>query len=62
MYPAYTQDGYKEGLKWVSKLYSEGLIAPETFTMSDMSTYRTVAEQEPNIIGFMPSHAAYTAA
>ena len=27
-----------------------------------MSTYRTVAEQEPNIIGFMPSHAAYTAA
>ena len=62
VYPAYTQDGYKEGLKWINKLYSEGLIAPETFTMSDMSTYRTVAGQEPNIVGFMPSHAAYTAA
>ncbi|MFV0400756.1 MAG: hypothetical protein ACK5LX_09105 [Oscillospiraceae bacterium] len=62
LYSAFQQEGYKEGLRYVAKLYAEGLIAPETFTMSDMGTYRTVASQEPNIVGFMPSHAAYTAA
>lgn len=27
-----TQEGYKEGLKYLNKLYSEGLITPECFT------------------------------
>lgn len=61
VYASYTTQGYREGLTWINKLYTEGLIAPETFTMSDMSTYRTIVNQEPNIVGFMPSHAAYTA-
>lgn len=29
---AFTQDGWKEGLKYLAKLYSEGLIDPQTFT------------------------------
>ncbi len=32
------QDGYKEGLKWLHKLYAEGLIDPEAFTQ-EWSTY-----------------------
>lgn len=27
-----TQDGYKEGIKWLHKLQEEGLIDPEAFT------------------------------
>lgn len=33
-----TQDGYKKGIQWLHKLYSEGLIDPECFTQ-DWSTY-----------------------
>ncbi|MCR4868465.1 MAG: extracellular solute-binding protein [Lachnospiraceae bacterium] len=33
-----TQDGYKKGIEWLHKLYSEKLIDPEAFTQ-DWSTY-----------------------
>lgn len=33
-----TQQGYKEGLQWLHKLYEEGLIDPEAFTQ-EWSTY-----------------------
>lgn len=33
-----TQDGYKDGIQWLHKLYSEGLIDPECFTQ-EWATY-----------------------
>lgn len=33
-----TQEGYKEGIQWLNKLYDEGLIDPEAFTQ-EWSTY-----------------------
>jgi len=35
---AATQDGFKEGIKWLHTLYEEGLIDPEAFTQ-EWSTY-----------------------
>ena len=35
---AATQEGYKEGIKWLHKLYAKGLIDPECFTQ-EWSTY-----------------------
>lgn len=37
------QDGYKEGLKYLNKMYSEGLINPESFTQ-DLSNQVNVNE------------------
>ncbi|MCE5343917.1 MAG: extracellular solute-binding protein [Eubacteriales bacterium] len=38
----WTDDRYKETVKYLNKLYSEGLINPETWT-NDYSTYQSVA-------------------
>jgi putative aldouronate transport system substrate-binding protein len=40
---SYTQPEYKEGLKYLNKLYSEGLIAPESFTQ-DTNQLRKMGE------------------
>ncbi|QAY67935.1 extracellular solute-binding protein [Paenibacillus protaetiae] len=47
-----TSDQYKEGLKWVHKLYEEGLIDPETFTQDN--TMLTAKRQNPDaaLVGF----------
>ncbi len=42
-----TCDAYKEGLKWLNKLYSEGIIDPEAFTQDDAML--TAKRQDPNI-------------
>lgn len=44
------QDGYKEGIKWMNKLYTEGLIDPEVFTQ-DQSQYIGKGQQEEMIVG-----------
>jgi putative aldouronate transport system substrate-binding protein len=41
-----TSDAYKEGIKWLHKLYSEGIIDPETFTQDD--SMLTAKRQDPN--------------
>ena len=47
-----TSDQYKEGLKWLNKLYSEGLIDPEAFTQDD--SMLSAKRQDPNVsrVGF----------
>lgn len=40
---AFIQDPWKEGLAYMKRLYSEGLIAPETFTQ-DNAQYRQMGE------------------
>lgn len=47
-----TSDQYKEGLKWLNKLYAAGIIDPETFTQDN--TKLTSKNQDPNAarVGF----------
>ena len=47
-----TSEQYKEGIKWLHKLYQEGIIDPELFTQD--STMATAKSQDPNIsrVGF----------
>ena len=49
-YPVTEQ--YKEGLKWLNKLYQEGIIDAEAFTQDD--TMLTAKRQDPNVskVGF----------
>lgn len=48
-----TSDRYKEGLKWLNKLYAAGIIDSQAFTQD--STAVTSKEQDPNAarVGFM---------
>lgn len=51
---AYAQPGYAEGLKYLNRLYSEGLIDPNSFTQ-DNSQIRTLANNpDENILGATP--------
>lgn len=47
-----TSDAYKEGIKWLNKLYAEGIIDQEAFTQDD--TMQTAKRQDPNVsrVGF----------
>lgn len=47
-----TSEAYKDGLKWLNKLYAEGLIDPEAFTQDDAML--TAKRQDPNVsrVGF----------
>lgn len=47
-----TSEAYKEGIKWLNKLYSEGLIDPEAFTQDD--SMLSAKRQDPNVsrVGF----------
>lgn len=47
-----TSEAYKEGIKWLHKLYSEGIIDPEVFTQDD--TMLSAKRQDPNVsrVGF----------
>ncbi len=52
---AYAQPGYAEGLKYMNRLYAEGLIDPNSFTQ-DNSQIRTLANNaEINILGASPA-------
>ena len=42
-----TSEAYKEGIRWLHKLYSEGIIDPETFTQDD--SMLTAKRQDPNV-------------
>jgi putative aldouronate transport system substrate-binding protein len=51
---AYAQPGYAEGLKYLNRLYSEGLIDPNAFTQ-DNSQIRTLANNpDTHILGATP--------
>lgn len=52
VYYARISEEYKEGLKWLQKLYAEGLIDPESYTQDD--TMAIAKRQDPNVsrVGF----------
>jgi putative aldouronate transport system substrate-binding protein len=47
-----TSEAYKEGVKWLHKLYQGGIIDPETFTQDD--SMLSAKRQDPNVsrVGF----------
>ncbi len=50
--PVFTpaQEGYKEALKYMNRLYEEGLLDPEIFTMTG-DTYTAKCQDENDIVG-----------
>ena len=42
-----TSEAYKEGMKWLNKLYQEGIIDQEAFTQDD--TMQSAKRQDPNV-------------
>ena len=50
-----TKEGYREGLKYANKLYREGLIFKETFTVSAAQVKSLVEHPNGNMIGAVPS-------
>ncbi|OQA47607.1 MAG: Lipoprotein LipO precursor [Chloroflexi bacterium ADurb.Bin325] len=47
---AFVEPGYQEGLKYLARLYSEGLIDPQAFT-NDSAQIRQLGEAETPILG-----------
>lgn len=47
-----TSEAYKEGIKWLNKLYKEGIIDQEAFTQDD--SMQSAKRQDPNVsrVGF----------
>lgn len=55
---AYTADHYREGLKFINKLYKEGLMNPLTVTGSSTEMKRLVTPATgPNLVGVWVGHA-----
>ena len=50
----YVEDGWKQGLKYLNKLYSEGLIDPQAFTNTEDQA-KALGENPVPILGAMPS-------
>lgn len=48
--PAYTQEGWRNGLRWIRSLYEQGLIDPQAFTQ-DNAQLTAIADAEPSILG-----------
>jgi len=47
---AFRQDGWREGLRYVNKLYKEGLLDPASFTQ-DQAAMTITLSQDPMIVG-----------
>jgi len=60
--PAFTQNGYKEAMKYIRKLYADGLLAPETFTQDVNQLKKLVENPGVAIVGAAPALAPSTIA
>uniref|UniRef100_S0DFJ1 Extracellular solute-binding protein n=1 Tax=termite gut metagenome TaxID=433724 RepID=S0DFJ1_9ZZZZ len=49
------QEGYREGLRYLKRLFDEGLITTEVFTLTGPDL-RTMVENEVSLVGAVPSH------
>lgn len=45
------EEGYREGLKFLNKLYAEGLMDPESFVMTDSQIMALASDENGNRIG-----------
>lgn len=46
----FTQEGWKNGLTYMNRLYKEGLLSPETFT-DDETQFKAALNGEDNVVG-----------
>ncbi|HUZ17238.1 MAG TPA: extracellular solute-binding protein [Spirochaetia bacterium] len=53
---AYDKPAWKDGLTYIHRLYSEGLIAPQSWTQT-RDQAKALAEGQPPIMGAYPSHS-----
>lgn len=53
----YNKPEWREGLKYIHKLYAEGLIAPQTFTQDDASLKKITSNPDIAIAGAAPAHS-----
>lgn len=51
----FVEDGWKEGLKYLNKLYAQGLIDPQAFTNTDEQARALGENPDVAIVGAMPS-------
>jgi putative aldouronate transport system substrate-binding protein len=58
IWTAWTTEEYRDALRYINKLYREGLIAPSTFTMTQPELIPLVAyaEGETPTVGFFAAH------
>jgi putative aldouronate transport system substrate-binding protein len=56
----YNKPEWREGLLYLSKLYKEGLIAPQSFTQDDASLKKIAENPDTVIAGSMPAHSPST--
>lgn len=56
--PVYAQEEYREALRYIAKLYDEGLIMPQTFSQNDQSL-RQLLSTDPMIVGAFTAHAPF---
>lgn len=59
---AINNSAYKNGLKFMRKLYDENLMSQQTFTMDFNQFKQTVESSEVPLVGVIPSHAPFVAA
>ena len=50
---SYTTDEWKEGLKYLKKMFDEGLIAPESLTISDEQFSTLINSEDPTVFSFV---------
>ena len=52
--PAYTTDGWKQGLEFLHKLSDEGLLSPLSYTQ-DQTQLKALIQKEGGVAGFVPA-------
>lgn len=60
IFPAFTQDGWKEGLKYMKDLYDCGLIDPECFTITESSQIKAIMLAEEPLVGVIPAKSRHS--
>lgn len=56
----YNKPEWRDGLRYLNKLYKEGLIASQTFTQDDASLKKIAENPDIAIAGAMPAHSPST--
>ena len=56
--PVYAQEEYREGLRYLNKLYTEGLLMPQSFSQNDQALKQLLAN-DPMIVGTFAAHAPF---
>lgn len=56
--PVYTQEQYREGLRFLNRLYAANLMMPQTFSQNDQAL-KQLLSSDPMIVGSFTAHAPF---